>query len=288
MKFTKSVVLALKGCAMGMADVVPGVSGGTIAFISGIYEELIDSIRSVDATALRLLARLRLGELWRHVNGRFLLPVLTGIAIAVFSLARLMTYLLTHHPIAIWSFFFGLIVASALLDDLSHDARLVGAVNCVRRTADSRLVGHNTDVIGLRAAFDCLLGGEQPSHALVLGTGGASQAVQYVLAERGIPFDLVSRDAAKGNYTYDNLPCEAVEQSRLIVNASPVGTYPAVDAAPRIPYGYLTPGHYLLDLVYNPPLTRFLDLGRQRGARILNGEVMFRRQAEASWRIWNE
>ncbi|MFR6635051.1 MAG: hypothetical protein ACLUQ6_10115, partial [Alistipes onderdonkii] len=93
----------------------------------------------------------------------------------------------------------------------------------------------------------------------------ASQAVQYVLAERGIPFDLVSRDAAKGNYTYDNLPCEAVEQSRLIVNASPVGTYPAVDAAPRIPYGYLAPGHYLLDLVYNPPLTRFLDLGRQRG-----------------------
>jgi len=115
MKFTKSVVLALKGCAMGMADVVPGVSGGTIAFISGIYEELIDSIRSVDATALRLLARLRLGELWRHVNGRFLLPVLTGIAIAVFSLARLMTYLLTNQPIAIWSFFFGLIVASALL-----------------------------------------------------------------------------------------------------------------------------------------------------------------------------
>ena len=115
MKFTKSVVLALKGCAMGMADVVPGVSGGTIAFISGIYEELIDSIRSVDATALRLLARLRLGEFWRHVNGRFLLPVLTGIAIAVFSLARLMTYLLEHHPIEIWSFFFGLIVASALL-----------------------------------------------------------------------------------------------------------------------------------------------------------------------------
>ena len=104
----------------------------------------------------------------------------------------------------------------ALLDDLSYDARLVGAVNCVRRTAGGRLVGHNTDVIGLRAAFDCLLGGEQPSHALVLGTGGASQAVQYVLAERGIPFDLVSRDAAKGNYTYDNLPCEAVEQSRLI------------------------------------------------------------------------
>ena len=100
---------------MGRADVVPGVSGGTIAFISGIYEELLDSIRSVDATALRLLLRFRLAEFWRHINGRFLLPVLLGIAVAIFSLARLMTYLLTNHPIAIWSFFFGLIVASALL-----------------------------------------------------------------------------------------------------------------------------------------------------------------------------
>ena len=115
MKFSRYIVLALKGFAMGMADVVPGVSGGTIAFISGIYEELLDSIRSVDATALRLLLRFRLAEFWRHINGRFLLPVLLGIAVAIFSLARLMTYLLTNHPIAIWSFFFGLIVASALL-----------------------------------------------------------------------------------------------------------------------------------------------------------------------------
>ena len=115
MKFSRYIVLALKGCAMGMADVVPGVSGGTIAFISGIYEELLDSIRSVDATALRLLLRFRLAEFWRHINGRFLLPVLLGIAVAIFSLARLMTYLLTNHPIAIWSVFFGLIVASALL-----------------------------------------------------------------------------------------------------------------------------------------------------------------------------
>ena len=115
MKFSRYVILALKGCAMGMADVVPGVSGGTIAFISGIYEELLDSIRSVNATALKLLLRFRFAEFWRHINGRFLLPVLLGIAVAIFSLARLMTYLLVNHPIAIWSFFFGLIVASALL-----------------------------------------------------------------------------------------------------------------------------------------------------------------------------
>lgn len=115
MKFSQYLILALKGCAMGMADVVPGVSGGTIAFISGIYEELIESIRSVDLTALKLLGRGRLVEFWRHINGKFLLPVLLGIGVAIFSLARLMTYLLTNHPIAIWSFFFGLIIASALL-----------------------------------------------------------------------------------------------------------------------------------------------------------------------------
>ena len=130
-------------------------------------------------------------------------------------------------------------------------------------------------------------GAEQPEQALVLGTGGASQAVQYALAERNIPFDLVSRDASKGDYTYDNLPCETVERSLLIVNATPVGTYPAVDEAPRMPYAYVTPAHRLLDLVYNPPLTQFLDYGRQRGARVMNGERMFREQADAAWKIWN-
>ena len=86
MNFSRYIVLALKGCAMGMADVVPGVSGGTIAFISGIYEELLDSIRSVNATALKLLLKLRLGEFWRHINGSFLLPVLLGIATVILIL----------------------------------------------------------------------------------------------------------------------------------------------------------------------------------------------------------
>lgn len=176
----------------------------------------------------------------------------------------------------------------ALLDELSFEAQAIGAVNCIRREADGRLAGYNTDIVGLRASLDELLGADVPEEALVLGTGGASQAVQYALAERGIAFALVSRDAARGNYTYDNLPCEVVERCRLVINASPVGTYPAAEEAPRIPYAYLTPRHYLLDLVYNPPLTRFLDYGRQRGARVLNGQTMFRAQAEASWRIWNK
>lgn len=176
----------------------------------------------------------------------------------------------------------------AFLDALSYEARAIGAVNCIRREADGRLTGYNTDIDGLRAALGELLGTHMPEQALVLGTGGASQAVQYALAERGIAFELVSRDAVRGNYTYDNLPGEVVAASRLIVNATPAGTYPAVDEAPRIPYVYVTPGHFLLDLVYNPAVTQFMEYGRQRGARTLGGETMFRTQAEASWQIWNK
>lgn len=115
MNIAKYGLLALKGCAMGTADVVPGVSGGTIAFISGIYDELIGSIRRIDFDAFKMVLRGRFGDFWRHINGNFLASVFAGVLVAIFSLARLMTYLLTHHPIEIWSFFFGLIVASSLL-----------------------------------------------------------------------------------------------------------------------------------------------------------------------------
>lgn len=174
------------------------------------------------------------------------------------------------------------------LDGLSDEAAKIGAVNCVRRHADGRMIGHNTDIIGLRVALAELLNGVVPEHALVLGTGGASQAVQYALTELEIPFDLISRDPAKGNYTYDNLPVEVVAESKLIINATPVGTWPNVEEAPRIPYAYITPEHHLLDLVYNPPLTQFLDYGQQRGAKIMNGERMFLGQAAAGWAIWND
>jgi putative membrane protein len=100
---------------MGAADVVPGVSGGTVAFITGIYEELINSIKSIDLDALRLLAQLKIAEFWKKINGSFLITLLAGIVTSLISLARLMTYLLDHHPIAIWSFFFGLILVSSPL-----------------------------------------------------------------------------------------------------------------------------------------------------------------------------
>lgn len=175
------------------------------------------------------------------------------------------------------------------LDDLAPEALCIGAVNCVRREADGRLTGFNTDTDGLRLALAELLDpADLPEQALVLGTGGAAQAVQYVLSGMGISFDAVSRDPARARYTYDDLRDDTIAAHRLIVNATPLGTWPATDRAPRIPYAALTPRHYPLDLVYNPPLTRFLALGRERGARILNGERMLYGQAESAWRIWND
>lgn len=107
-------MLAIKGLCMGAADVIPGVSGGTIAFLTGIYGELINSIKSIDMAALKMLFSLRLKDFWKKINGNFLVSVVLGILISVFSLAKLMQYLLEYHPVPLWSFFFGLIVASAI------------------------------------------------------------------------------------------------------------------------------------------------------------------------------
>lgn len=173
------------------------------------------------------------------------------------------------------------------LDSLSDEARNIGAVNCVNIGADGRRTGYNTDVDGIRISLDKLLGGTETDAALVLGTGGASQAVQYVLAERGIPFAIVSRDRAKGNMSYDDLSQEVMESYHLIVNTSPVGMYPHHDEAPAIAYRYLGADHYMFDLVYNPQFTRFLEYGAQRGAHTLSGLDMLYAQAEAAWAIWN-
>jgi putative membrane protein len=109
------LLLFSKGAAMGAADVVPGVSGGTIAFITGIYEELLNSIRSVNGDAIKLLARFDLAGFWKHINGSFLVVLLTGIGFSILSLSRILIYFLNNHPEMLWSFFFGLIVASALV-----------------------------------------------------------------------------------------------------------------------------------------------------------------------------
>ncbi len=174
----------------------------------------------------------------------------------------------------------------SLLDEVSPEALAVGAVNCVK-CCDGRKTGYNTDVVGIRHSLDVLLGGEEVVKALILGTGGASQAVQYVLAERGIEYLLVSRDPMNGNLTYADLTPAIIAEYRLIVNATPIGMYPHVEEAPALPYDSLTGANLLFDTIYNPAQTKFLQLGNQAGAQTINGVAMFEVQAEASWRIWN-
>lgn len=175
-----------------------------------------------------------------------------------------------------------------LLDDLSPEARAIGAVNVIRihRDGDAvRLVGHNSDVIGFGRSIRSLL---RPHHrrALVLGTGGASLAVVHALRQLGVEPVYVSRTPRPGALTYADLDAAAMAAHTVVVNCSPVGMYPHVDESPAIPYGELTPAHLLYDLVYNPPETAFLRQGAARGATVKNGLEMLHLQALAAWDIW--
>jgi shikimate dehydrogenase len=173
------------------------------------------------------------------------------------------------------------------LDSMTDEAWQIGAVNCVRRTAGG-LCGYNTDIEGIRATLHELVGDDYRGTALVLGSGGASRAVQYALGEAHIPFQVVSRTTATGDITYSELTVAEVRSHRLIINATPLGTYPNVDEAPNLPYQGLTSAHALFDLVYNPAQTCFLQHGMRAGAHTHNGQLMLEVQAEASWRIWNK
>jgi shikimate dehydrogenase len=149
-----------------------------------------------------------------------------------------------------------------------------------------RLKGDNTDVAGFRRSLKEHLR-EQHRSALVLGTGGSSKAVCFVLDQLEIPYTRVSRSAGEGRITYAELDGQRMDESLLVINTTPLGMHPGTDSAPEIPYHRISSGHLLFDLVYNPARTRFLALGEARGAKIVNGYDMLVYQAEASWKIWN-
>ena len=173
------------------------------------------------------------------------------------------------------------------LSDIDDEAREIGAVNCVRIT-EHGLKGYNTDAYGFRRSLERLLDGFVPERALILGTGGASKAVSYVLGKMGIEYRFVSRSAGRPNsITYENMTEDDVRSSALIVNSTPLGTYPATEGFPPIKYEGIGSGHYLFDLVYNPAVTRFMAMGDERGARTVNGYEMLVGQAERSWEIWH-
>lgn len=172
------------------------------------------------------------------------------------------------------------------LDALSDEATALHAVNTVliQRTGNKFVTkGFNTDIIGFRQS---LQGCDIPERALVLGTGGAAAAVSYVLERAGCQCTAVSRDEKRG-LPYSALTAEIIRQHRLIVNCTPVGTYPDINKKPDIPYEGISGEHFLYDLVYNPAETAFLREGALRGARVLNGLSMLHAQAEAAWQLWN-
>jgi len=175
------------------------------------------------------------------------------------------------------------------LDELDDIAAGIGAVNVIkfiRQNDTLKLKGYNTDAIGFETSLSPLL---KPAHkkALILGTGGASKAIDYILRKNGIETTFVSRSAKPGMLTYPQLTEAVMTDHLVIVNASPVGTFPHFDECPDIPYQFITSAHILFDVVYNPAETLFLRKGREQGAVGLNGEEMLIGQAVASWEIWN-
>ncbi len=173
-----------------------------------------------------------------------------------------------------------------LLSQVSNEVKAVGAVNTVKVTEDG-LTGYNTDVTGFQNSLMPLLNDVSSLKALVLGTGGASAAVRFVLDKLSIPFLQVSRCKRENTLTYDEIGKSMIQDYRLIINTTPLGMFPDINQAPDIPYEFLTKHHILYDLIYNPGETLFLKKGRRAGAKIKNGLEMLHIQAEAAWEIWN-
>ena len=177
------------------------------------------------------------------------------------------------------------------LDELSTEAKEMEAVNCIqiRHTEDGKTFtkGYNTDAYGFEMSLKPLL---KPHHkkALIFGNGGATKAVCYTLKKLGISYQIVSRSKTKKTITYQELTPALITEHHLLINCSPVGTYPNITECPDIPYAGITADHLLYDLIYNPEQTHFLTLGKQRGAITKNGYEMLVLQAEKNWEIWNQ
>ena len=173
------------------------------------------------------------------------------------------------------------------LDEVDADAKKIGAVNTIKILENYELKGYNTDVYGFENSMKPLLK-PHVKHALILGTGGASKAIAFVLTKLNISFKFVSR-TPKNNQTisYESLDKSIIEKSHLIINCTPLGTFPETGKSPNIPYQFLSNKHFLYDLIYNPPISAFLQKGKNVGAIIKNGEKMLELQADKSWEIWN-
>lgn len=183
-------------------------------------------------------------------------------------------------------------MVSPFLHEIDNAASCVGAINTIKvgyRNNALYLTGYNTDIIGFEQSLVPFIRGRKNLKALILGTGGSSKAIAYILRKLGIIFMYVSRNPQKVSHIgYQWLTPSIMSKYNLIINTTPLGMSPLVDDFPKIPYQLITSDHYLYDLIYNPQETSFLKFGKANGAHTMGGLEMFELQAEASWKIWKK
>ncbi|MET2984218.1 shikimate dehydrogenase family protein [Aureibaculum conchae] len=172
------------------------------------------------------------------------------------------------------------------LDKVDGVAKEIGAVNTIKITNENQLIGHNTDYYGFEESLKPFLKSHHKK-ALVLGTGGASKAILFVLKKMHIDYLVVSRTPKNKQISYQDITKKLIGNYTVIINSTPLGTYPNVDKCPDLPYQYITEQYLLFDLIYNPEKTTFLTKGEANGATIINGLKMLELQAEKAWTIWN-
>jgi shikimate dehydrogenase len=181
------------------------------------------------------------------------------------------------------------------LDAFDPEAEAIGAVNCIKITwqknkSRPHLKGYNTDVLGFEKTMLTMLGGSVPEglKGLILGTGGAAKAAEFVLKKHNISFKYVSRTRSDAAISYADLNKEILDTHHFIVNTTPLGMAPNTEGVPPLPFEFIGAGHFIFDLIYNPEKTRLMSMAEERGAKVANGGEMLIEQAEQSWRIWNE
>ncbi len=173
------------------------------------------------------------------------------------------------------------------LHSLDDSAVKVGAVNVIKRSGEGDLIGYNSDYYGFKASLIPFMEGNFNKKALILGKGGAAKAVEAALKDLSMVYKYVSRQESESSITYNQLNEQVMNEYQLIINTTPLGMYPAVDEAPALPYDFITPNHYFYDLVYNPPITKMMQLAQNKQAKAKNGLDMLYLQAEKAWEIWN-
>ena len=171
------------------------------------------------------------------------------------------------------------------LHEIDPIAKKIGAINTLKISDKKKIKGYNTDYLGFISSIKDLISNH--SKALVLGTGGASKAIIYGLNSMGIESTIVSRKKTKGLITYEDLSEEIIKLNTIIINCTPLGTFPKIKECPKIPYEFITMNHLCYDLIYNPIKTKFLNESEKKGATIINGKKMLENQANESWKIWN-